>query len=461
MTVEQPSQERLSLSTAAARNLATTTKSVPQMQGITPRWLLRLLPWVEVSAGTYRVNRRLTYRLGDGLVSFVNTGSAVAVVPPELAELPPLRGFSDDTALEALAQRFTQQEYAPGDTIVREGEPVDRVILIAHGKVSRIATGAYGAEADLGVLADGRFLGERALLGDDAAWEFSVRALTPTTVLVLTAGDIARLTGLSESLRAHLAAYAAAPPPPADRTGEAEIELASGHSGEPVLPGTFVDYELKPREYELSVTQTRLRIHTRVADLYNEPMNQVEQQIRLTIEALLERQEHDLINNPGHGLLHNADLRQRISTRTGPPTPDDLDDLLARRRRSRLFLAHPKAIAAFGRECTRRGVYPEGTVHDGRPVQAWRGVPIFPCDKIPISPSGTTSILCMRTGESDEGVVGLRRTGLPDEVRPGVSVRFMGVDERAIASYLVSTYHSAAVLVPDALGVLENVEVGR
>jgi len=49
-----------SLGTAAARNLATTTKSVPQMQSITPRWLLRMLPWVEVAAGTYRVNRRLT-----------------------------------------------------------------------------------------------------------------------------------------------------------------------------------------------------------------------------------------------------------------------------------------------------------------------------------------------------------------------------------------------------------------
>jgi hypothetical protein len=30
---------------------------VPQMQGITSRWLLRILPWVQVPAGTYRVNR--------------------------------------------------------------------------------------------------------------------------------------------------------------------------------------------------------------------------------------------------------------------------------------------------------------------------------------------------------------------------------------------------------------------
>ncbi len=92
-----------------------------------------------------------------------------------------------------------------------------------------------------------------------------------------------------------------------------------------------------------------LRVHSRVADLYNQPMDQIEQQLRLTIEALRERQEHELINNRDFGLLHNADFKQRIHTRTGPPTPDDLDELLCRRRKSRFFLAHPRAIAAFGR----------------------------------------------------------------------------------------------------------------
>ncbi|GAA3933738.1 family 2B encapsulin nanocompartment shell protein [Actinomadura viridis] len=453
--------ERLSLSTHAARNLATTTKSVPQMQGISPRWLLRLLPWVQVSAGTYRVNRRLTYNLGDGLVTCVNTGSQISVIPAELAELPPLRGLDDPGVLEGIAARFVQREYAPGEVIVAAGDPLDRVIVVAHGKVSRVGTGEYGAENVLGVLAGGRFVGDRALLGTDGSWEYSVRAVTPVTVLVLAASDIAELTSRSESLRAHLAEYERAPAPPSNASGEAAIDLASGHDGEPVLPGTFVDYELAPREYELSVAQTRLRVHTRVADLYSEPMDQVEQQVRLTVEALLERREHDLLNNPDHGLLHNADLRQRIPTRSGPPTPDDLDELLARRRKSRFFLAHPRTIAAFGRECTRRGIYPQVITHEGARVQAWRGVPIFPSDKIAISPSGTSSILCMRTGEADEGVIGLHRTGLQDEVRPGVSVRFMGVDGKGILSYLVSAYHSAAVLVPDALGVLENVEVAR
>ncbi|WP_438860693.1 hypothetical protein, partial [Amycolatopsis solani] len=40
-------------------------------------------------------------------------------------------------------------------------------------------------------------------------------------------------------------------------------------------------------------------------------------------------------------------------------------------------------------------------------------------------------------------------------------VRWMGISERAITSYLVSAYHSAAVLVPDALGVLDDVEVAN
>jgi Phage capsid-like protein len=189
-------------------------------------------------------------------------------------------------------------------------------------------------------------------------------------------------------------------------------------------------------------------------------MNQFEQQLRLTVQALRERQEHEMVNNPGFGLLPNADLRQRIQTRSGPPTPDDLDELLSRRRKSRFFLAHPRAIAAFHRECTWRGIYPDPTTVDGSPVPAWRGVPLLPCNKIPVSNDGVTSIMAMRTGVDDEGVIGLHQTGIPEEVESSLNVRFMGITAKAIRSYLVSAYYSVAVLVPDAVGVLENVEIG-
>lgn len=168
-----------------------------------------------------------------------------------------------------------------------------------------------------------------------------------------------------------------------------------------------------------------------------------------------------MINNRDFGLLHNADRKQRISNRTGPPTPEALDDLLSRRRKTRFFLAHPATIAAFGRECNQRGIYPQNVDIDGRTVRSWRGVPILPCDKIPVTKTRTSSILALRTGEADDGVIGLHQTGIPDEVQPGCNVRFMGIDDKAIISYLVSAYYSAAVLVPNALGILENVEISR
>jgi hypothetical protein len=66
----------------------------------------------------------------------------------------------------------------------------------------------------------------------------------------------------------------------------------------------------------------------------------------------------------------------------------------------------------------------------------------------------------MRVGEKEQGVVGLHQTGIPGEQEPSLSVRYMGIDNRALASYLLSLYFSCAVLTDDALGVLENVQVG-
>lgn len=200
MTVTE--EPPLSLSTRAARTLATTTKSLPQMRGSTPRWLLSQLPWVEVPAGSYRVNRRLTYTVGDGRVSFFNTGAREQVVPAELAELPLLRGFADADALAALAERFEQREYEPGDTIVTAGSPLDSVVLVAFGKVSRTAPGSYGEEAHLGTLTAGDHFGAELLGGSAGSWNFTAKAATRCIVLALPAEAFEQLNGRVESLRA-------------------------------------------------------------------------------------------------------------------------------------------------------------------------------------------------------------------------------------------------------------------
>jgi CRP-like cAMP-binding protein len=456
----QPPQ--LSLSTAAARNLATTTKSVPQMQAISTRWLLRVLPWVEASGGTFRVNRRLSYAVGDGRVTFDTRGAEVRVIPDKLRELGVLHDFTDTEVLDGLARRFTQREFAAGSTIVQEGQPADQVIVIAHGKADKIGRGEYGDPTRLEGLTDGDFFGDQEWVEGQGTWSYTVRAVTPCTVMVLSRQALEEVVGRSEALRDHVEQFRTRPEKPTNEYGEARIELTAGHDQHADLTPTFVDYEIDPREYELSVAQTVLRVHTRVADLFNNPMNQVEQQLRLTIEALRERQEDELMTNGDIGLLNNADFSQRISTLTGPPTPDDMDELLSTVWKDpTVFLAHPRTIAAFGRECSNRGVYPQNIDLHGHLVPAWRGIPLLPCNKIPISETQTSSILLMRTGMERQGVIGLHQTGIPDEVQPSLNARFMGVNEKGIIEYLVTAYYSVAVLVPDALGILENVELGR
>ncbi len=227
------------------------------------------------------------------------------------------------------------------------------------------------------------------------------------------------------------------------------------------LPEIYVDYEEKPREYTLSAVTTVLDLQTRISDMYRSPHDQIKEQLRLIIEKVKERQESELINNTSYGLLNNIDESMKIKTRKGAPTPDDLDELIARVwKEPAFFLAHPRAIAAFGRECTRRGVPPPTVTIFGNPFLTWRGLPLVPSDKVAIK-ADKTNILLLRTGEKKQGAVGLFQPGIPGEVSPSLSVRFMGINHKAIASYLISLYCSLAILTEDAVGVLEGVSVDQ
>jgi len=227
------------------------------------------------------------------------------------------------------------------------------------------------------------------------------------------------------------------------------------------LPEIYVDYEEKPREYTLSAVTTVLDLQTRISDMYRSPHDQIKEQLRLIIEKVKERQESELINNTQYGLLNNVDDSMKVKTRKGAPTPDDLDELIARVwKEPAFFLAHPRTIAAFGRECTRRGVPPPTVTIFGNPFLTWRGLPLVPSDKVAIK-ADKTNILLLRTGEKKQGAVGLFQPGIPGEVSPSLSVRFMGINHKAIASYLISLYCSLAILTEDTVGVLEGVSVDQ
>jgi hypothetical protein len=243
------------------------------------------------------------------------------------------------------------------------------------------------------------------------------------------------------------------------RSDDIRIECSPNDAED--IPSAFVDYEEQPREYTLSTVTTTIEVQTRISDLYRSPMDQVREQLAVLIEMVKERQEDEIVNNPNYGLLGHVVPAMRIQPRAGAPTPDDLDELIAKVwKEPAFFLAHPRAIAAFGRECTLRGVPPPTVTLFGSPFITWRGIPLVPSDKLAVGPEGKTDILLLRTGEKKRGVVGLFQPGIPGEASPSLSVRLMGINQRGAAQYLVSLYCSIAVLTDDAVGLLEGVDVG-
>jgi len=458
-----------SVTTATARQLATTTKTAPQMGSITPRLLLKLLPWSQVDSGTFRVNRtkvelkkteRIEVEYFDGVPSFRS----------ESLRRIPLFSYIEEDIVTRLAKRFVTEEVELGEYLITERKDPQKFFIVASGQVEVLSKGLHGEELRIALLSEGEYFGEADLLSDKFS-SVTVRAVTPGVFFTLRSSELETIIKevpdfreqFQKAVDEHLRLKATV-----NTHGEKHIDLVSGHEEDNIIPETYIDYEEQPREYSLNTLQTVVRVHTRVSDLYNNPFNQLEQQLRLSIESIKERQEWELINNTHFGLLASVEPGYRISTRYGAPTPDDLDELLSLVwKNPAFFIAHPRAIAAFERECTWRGVPPVTTNLFGTEVILWRGVPIIPSDKVEIQGQyltnrgvGTTSIILVRTGEEEQGVVGLHQVGIPGEIAPSLSARLMGLDKFGVASYLLTKYFSLASLTDDAIAVLENVEVG-
>ncbi len=463
--------EPRSISPKSARQLATTDKTKPQLPSKTPRWLLKAIPWVNVDTGIYRVNR-VKCHLGASFlesdIEYEKKSHSNPTVAEEILNHYLFKQLSPDDRA-AIAKEMVQQDTKPNEVIIKEGEHDSKFYVILSGNYEVSYKSKFGKSQVMNNLSKGDHFGELALLGN-----FPGNA----TVTSKSTGTLCRLSKTSfekiiknpiiKNLIEQSAEERMRELKNMTMFGEKKIPIKSGHVGEPKLPTTYIEYEENPLEHHLSVIQTIVGIHTRIADLYNTPYNQVEEQIRLTTEMILEREEFELINNKSFGLLHKAMSKGIITTRNGPPTPDDLDDLLALVwKKPTFFFAHPKAIAAFGRECTKRGVPPPTTNMFGGTFITWRGIPMIPTDKLeiendPNNPSfGTTNIICIRVGEQDQGVVGLYKNDVPGQTLPGLAIHFMGIDEHSIANYLITKYFSLAILVPDAVAVLRDVEVGH
>lgn len=79
------------------------------------------------------------------------------------------------------------------------------------------------------------------------------------------------------------------------------------------LPETFPNFEEVPKDHTLSVIQTILKMNSNVTDVFNSPLDQKDEEMRLTIEAMKERQEWEIINNKNFGLIHSIPRHMRVA----------------------------------------------------------------------------------------------------------------------------------------------------
>ncbi len=458
-----------SITTATARKLANTTKTAPQMGTITPRLLLKLLPWTQVESGTFRVNRTKVELRRDERIDIQYLNGEAILTADNLASIPLFQNI-DRKVVEQLAENFHLVNVERGSNLVTQGKDKKRFFVVASGQAEVVSTGCHGEELRIAQLGAGQHFSELDLLSAEDS-TVSVRTLTDSSFFVLDTPVLVKIIEENPTLNEQFQKAVDKQlriKATVNEYGEKHIDLVSGHEEDNVIPETYIDYEENPTEYSLNTLQTVVRVHTRVSDLYNAPYNQLEQQLRLSIESIKERQEWELINNKKFGLLAQTNPAYRISARYGAPTPDDLDELLSLVwKEPAFFIAHPRAIAAFERECTWRGVPPVAIDLFGTKVITWRGVPIIPSDKVEVKGHyltnravGTTDIILVRVGEKSQGVIGLHQTGIPGEIAPSLSARLMGLDQYGVASYLLTKYFSLAALTDDAIAVLENVEVG-
>jgi sigma-B regulation protein RsbU (phosphoserine phosphatase) len=109
--------------------------------------------------------------------------------------------------LEQIAGVGVPRELRPGEFVFREGDPGDRLYLVAEGAVEILRERPLGDHERLSVKRGGESFGEAALL-DDAPRRASVRAVEPSRLVTIGRADFAELLG-GESLALRLLRSAA------------------------------------------------------------------------------------------------------------------------------------------------------------------------------------------------------------------------------------------------------------
>ena len=266
-------EQRQSVSTSAARNLATTTKTRAQWAALTPRWVLHLLPgFASTAARTASTGCACSTPRSGRSASRRWRGSRSCRWPS--CRRSPLPGRATP-ALQAITDALEVERHDAGTVLIAEGQPGRQVLPARRGhgrgvdhRLAGPAAPAARSGRRRGIRRGGPAVrrpaqrhGHRAR---GPAPSSRSRGRSSTTLMAARSRPAGGDAGTWPS-------GASASAPRWTSTASTRSRSEAGHHGEPVLPETFVDYDEEPREYPLSVVQTIVRVHTRVERPLQQP----------------------------------------------------------------------------------------------------------------------------------------------------------------------------------------------
>ncbi len=192
----------------------------------------------------------------------------------------PLFEALDEETTRALRAAMVQVRMRRGEVLFNEGEPGDRVYVIADGKIKLGHTAPDGRETIIAVLGPGEMLGELSLF-DPGPRAATATAIAPSRLLELRHDDLQGfldgrpqlstqlLQGLARRLRrtnAALADLVFSDVP--GRVAKALIDLAK-RFGEPVDEGIRVVHDLTQEELAQLVGASRETVNKALAEFGN------------------------------------------------------------------------------------------------------------------------------------------------------------------------------------------------
>jgi len=430
----------------------------------TPRWLLQMLPWVNAKNDVYRIKQ--VKHLYEEPKIIIPTDKKIGnpddyYFLSDLLKCLPLFEHIPDELMQELLKGIYKKITKVGEVIIKQGEIGKEFYIITEGQFKAIIDEEDGNKKVIKTLAEGDYFGEMALL-EATPRQATITATTKGSVLVLKKESFDNAIS-NQNLRDELLKVVRIRKNELESLQNKHEDLAlitAQNSEGIVVPNVSIKYT-EQKEITLNCIKTIVGVNADDMD------TRLEQKLRVAIENIEEKEEWEIINNRDFGLLANVDQSMVIDAKSELPTPDMFDAMLGMVwKKPTCFLAHPKTIAAFEKECNHNNLQLEAISVLGQKFLSWRGIALIPSDKLKISPNGFSNVLLMRIGEDSQGVIGLYKENISSDYKPkaplppSLAIQSTGINDRSITGFLVTKYFSVAVLVPDSLAVLKNVKVG-